>query len=230
MKNLTPRSHIQGFQIVGLVGPELEACAQFMFKGYQISLSTIGYGQGSFLNKIHVYGTLDGSCMDIDTVDCRLLSQHHSVEEAIDWVIANPLNPKAPEVAYVAPVGVDMPANPFKEEFDNRFPGDTKVIGLSLSICIQHILRGLVPLERLHSITSLTAVPNDAAFEGLLDYYSDGYWYDDPVRAREIATTLWKEGRITQPRLLDDSYRHNFPELDWCTRTDKYIKAPDDES
>lgn len=83
--NLTSRSHFQGFQIVSFACLELEACAQFMFKGYQISFSTIGYSQGGCLNEINVYGKSGDGDNFSDYGD--LLSQHNSVEDAILWIL-----------------------------------------------------------------------------------------------------------------------------------------------
>lgn len=67
----------QGYQILAIKTAEqiADACAQFMYKGYQISMSTAGYASGACSNEVAVF---DGK--DI----YRYLG--HSVEECILWV------------------------------------------------------------------------------------------------------------------------------------------------
>lgn len=65
------------FDIIGNVGQNIDACAQFFYKGKQISMSTIGRSQGGCSNPVAIF---DGDKF-----------QHHvgdfcSVQDAIDFI------------------------------------------------------------------------------------------------------------------------------------------------
>lgn len=72
------RSKCQGFEVVDLSG-NIDACAKFWFKGYEISCSSIGYSRGNCLNEIMIYDDQDNVVQVI----------RGTVEEAINWLIQN---------------------------------------------------------------------------------------------------------------------------------------------
>lgn len=55
-----------------------DACAQFMYKGYQISFSTHNYGRGGCANEVVVFDSNDD-----------VLYEGHSVEECICYIDEN---------------------------------------------------------------------------------------------------------------------------------------------
>jgi len=72
------RSKCQGFEIVDFTG-NIDACAKFWFKGYEVSFSSIGYSKGSCLNEIMIYDDQDNVVKVI----------RGDVEEAINWLMEN---------------------------------------------------------------------------------------------------------------------------------------------
>ncbi len=96
---------------------------------------------------------------------------------------------------------------------------EVKMEGLSLSFCISDIVSGRVPLESMSIIVSGTAAISDDAFRKLLVQYSKTYWRGFTTEASSLAWSLWKEGRIIQPRLngerplniADGHWRYNDP-------------------
>jgi hypothetical protein len=106
-----------------------------------------------------------------------------------------------------------------------------KLIGLSVSKCIEDIVLGRVELRDVEKIISRTAFNNEKELEYVLIEYSGdnrwlsfGYWKDRPGRrvsealhkkrirrAKRIARELYAQGRIEQPRLT----RRQLPNI--CT-------------
>ncbi|HEY4483928.1 MAG TPA: hypothetical protein VI752_01970 [Candidatus Paceibacterota bacterium] len=77
-------------------------------------------------------------------------------------------------------------------------------IGLSLSICIKGILKGEIQLEDVAKIVAGTKVQTDEQWQGLIEAYSESYWKSNPSEAVAILNRLREEGKIEQPRLMDD--------------------------
>lgn len=69
---------MQGFQIVDACGQDITACCRISYLGYEISITTLGYADGSCLNEINVYNQAGD-----------LLSQYHSVSDAINFCNIN---------------------------------------------------------------------------------------------------------------------------------------------
>ncbi len=69
----------QGFQIINAPNSHIDAAAQFMFRGYMISMSSMGYSHHSCLNEIAVFE---------DSGNGGWVYSATSVEQAIDWVLA----------------------------------------------------------------------------------------------------------------------------------------------
>jgi hypothetical protein len=81
-----------------------------------------------------------------------------------------------------------------------------KKIGLSLSFCVQDILRGKVKLEDVSKIIASTKVSRPqhstlAVWDEVLDRYAETYWAENPDEGERIARQLIEEGRVFQPRL-----------------------------
>ncbi len=78
------------------------------------------------------------------------------------------------------------------------------LIGLSVSSCIRDIANGLVNENEVAYIIGGTKFRDDDEFEdACVDHYAKLYWRDNASMAVGIAARLWSEGRIMQPRLLD---------------------------
>lgn len=75
-------------------------------------------------------------------------------------------------------------------------------IGLSLSLCIQDIIEGR-ETEWPDVIVSRAKADTLVKWEYLVEQYCILYWHNNPNRAREIANSLYYEGRIVQPRTLN---------------------------
>lgn len=72
------RSKCQGFTIRDHSG-EVDACAGFWFKGFEVSFTSIGYSRGSCLNEIVIF---DDQGNVVKTFTSK-------VEDAVNWLIAN---------------------------------------------------------------------------------------------------------------------------------------------
>lgn len=80
----------------------------------------------------------------------------------------------------------------------------SKLIGLSLSLCITDIINGKVNKEDVSCIIAATCAKNDADMKKLMDGYSTMYWGKDSERAVEIALELFAENKVYQPRVNGD--------------------------
>lgn len=72
------RSKCQGFTIRDHSG-EVDACAGFWFKDYEVSFTSIGYSRGSCLNEIVIFDDQGGVVKTFTS----------TVEDAITWLIQN---------------------------------------------------------------------------------------------------------------------------------------------
>jgi hypothetical protein len=77
------------------------------------------------------------------------------------------------------------------------------LIGVSLSFCIRHILRGEVELDRVVKIIAQTTANTEEAWHHVLSEYKQSYWREFPEEAEKLVAQLRAEGRIEQPRLVD---------------------------
>jgi hypothetical protein len=75
-----------------------------------------------------------------------------------------------------------------------------RVIGLSLSNCVNDIVAGRVAYDNVEQIISRTACPDAAVWAKTLASYEQGAWKGNK-QATEIAVRLLQEGKIDQPRL-----------------------------
>ena len=76
-------------------------------------------------------------------------------------------------------------------------------IGLSLSLCIRDMLLNETPISDVEYIICGTAMKDEESFSRVVQHYSHTYWKSSPSAGIRIAKTLWKEGRLLQPRLQD---------------------------
>lgn len=79
----------------------------------------------------------------------------------------------------------------------------TSLVGLSLSFCVQDIIRGKVSESDVDYIEAGTACETNADWEVMLTTYCECYWSSSPQQARDIVSRLRDAGKIQQPRLLD---------------------------
>lgn len=74
-------------------------------------------------------------------------------------------------------------------------------VGLSLSFCIQDIIKGKAHLDEVEFIMAGTKIRNLDDVEKIAELYSEVYWVDDPITATGIFFWMWFNNKIFQPRL-----------------------------
>ncbi|HLD70618.1 MAG TPA: hypothetical protein VI937_01935 [Negativicutes bacterium] len=84
------------------------------------------------------------------------------------------------------------------------------MIGLSVSFCILDIVNGVVPIENVEKIIGGISAQNQEDVRQLISDYCQVYWRECPKEAEQVFRQLFAEGKIEQPRLIDD--RH-FPNI-----------------
>jgi len=75
------------------------------------------------------------------------------------------------------------------------------MIGLSVSLCIADICKGIVDLKDVEKIIGSTAAETEEDWDGIAARYSRVFWKDFPEKALAILNRLRMEGKIQQPRL-----------------------------
>lgn len=90
------------------------------------------------------------------------------------------------------------------------------MIGLSLSNCVKDIIYGKVDITKVSLIVAATKAATTEEFEKLvLDRYAVYYWADNPEYGKAIARKLWEQGRIFQPRLINNDAELNIAHGHW---------------
>lgn len=89
-----------------------------------------------------------------------------------------------------------------------------KLIGRSLSFCIQDVLSGRVALEDVEKIVAGTTARTEEDWATLVEMYQGSYWRDFPAEAAELVGQLRAQGRIEQPR-LDNPEVHSIADGHW---------------
>jgi hypothetical protein len=79
-----------------------------------------------------------------------------------------------------------------------------KMIGLSLSKCVQDIINGKQKLEEVIKIISRTRVRSAEEWDNLIRDYKKAAWGKSPDLAEKIVRQLIAEGKIEQPRLTSE--------------------------
>jgi hypothetical protein len=104
------------------------------------------------------------------------------------------------------------------------------MIGISVSFCVQDILRGKVGIEQVEKIIAGTSCRNSAEWNSCIELYRSHYWQDDPEKGEQIFRQLLAEGKIFQPCLktrkvpllaTDHGIIHWVKaesEIRWCTK------------
>lgn len=87
---------VHGFVIIDSSGQAVDACAQFSYKNYQISMTTIGCSHGSCPHPIAVFSDA-GPVGYFET----FVGEFRTVQEAIDYIDGN---------SYVVPIRLASPA------------------------------------------------------------------------------------------------------------------------
>lgn len=96
------------------------------------------------------------------------------------------------------------------------------MIGLSLSLCINDIANGKVALGDVEKIISGTCA-DASQWDALLARYAELYWEDGPESRLRIARHLYREGKIKQPRLLDNSHYPMIGSGHWVNSEDQIV-------
>jgi hypothetical protein len=81
------------------------------------------------------------------------------------------------------------------------------LVGLSLSLCVNAILEGIVDYEELKAIVSATSFPLEGpnAADNIVTRYGSGYWSQDLEGARKIVERLLADGKLLQRGLVFDN-------------------------
>lgn len=91
---------------------------------------------------------------------------------------------------------------------------NTKVEGLSLSLCIAQIIEGHVKEENVTGIVANTRAYTRAQFEEIADGYAKSYWHNNPSGGKALALKFYDAGKISQPR-LDHAPAHSVANGIW---------------
>ena len=97
-----------------------------------------------------------------------------------------------------------------------------KVIGLSLSVCIRDIARGIVDVKDVSYIITSTNLNGD--MDQAYKIYSESYWRDVKDAAYEALSILRQEGKIFEPRTKGLPYP-NISDGHWIPSDSKEYTA-----
>jgi len=77
-------------------------------------------------------------------------------------------------------------------------PIELMKLGLSLSFCVQDIVRGKVNIDEVHHIfTACSPRDEDELEREILQRYCQVYWRDNPEKAREVVRELRDRNKIS---------------------------------
>ncbi len=78
------------------------------------------------------------------------------------------------------------------------------MIGLSASMCIRDMVKGLVDPATVEKIIARTAVRPDEPdrVDSVVRTYRELYWYDDAEVGEKLFREMLADGKIEQPRLV----------------------------
>jgi hypothetical protein len=99
------------------------------------------------------------------------------------------------------------------------------MIGLSVSFCVRDIAKGEVALADVDKIIGSTRAVTPENWEQVIAHYKETYWsWDDctPEKGEAVLRQLLAEGKIEQPRLLDD---RNYP---WLGNRKHWVDSEDE--
>ena len=98
-----------------------------------------------------------------------------------------------------------------------------KIIGLSVSFCVQAIAKGEVNPEDVEKIVASTCCRSDKDWEYLIGAYRSCYWRGVEDVAEKIIRQFISEGRVEQPRLIDDEKFPSIRESIWVDSIDQVV-------
>lgn len=76
----TTQMQIRDFHILGVpTGNSIDACAQFVFRNFLISMSTAGLSRGSCQTKVAIFPK--------DDIASNQIGEFDTVEEAVDFIL-----------------------------------------------------------------------------------------------------------------------------------------------
>lgn len=76
-----------------------------------------------------------------------------------------------------------------------------RLVGLSLSLCIQDIIEDKVRADYVDYIYTGTRAESPEDWDYVIEHYKQSYWRSDPERAEKIARKFLADGCLIQPRM-----------------------------
>lgn len=87
-------------------------------------------------------------------------------------------------------------------------------VGLSLSFCVNDILRGKIREEEVKEIIAATNASTPEKIDEVIGAYKRIYWYKNPEEGEAIARRLFAAGKVRQPR-TEGGKEHNIAAGHW---------------
>jgi hypothetical protein len=100
---------------------------------------------------------------------------------------------------------------------------NNKMIGLSVSFCVKAMAKGEVDPAQVEKIVGATSCRSDEDWNRAIDVYRKCYWYGVEDIAEKIIRQFISEGRIEQPRLIDDEKFPSIRESIWVNSADQIV-------
>jgi hypothetical protein len=97
------------------------------------------------------------------------------------------------------------------------------MIGLSLSLCVRDIIAGRVNPVEVSLIVADIKAATDEQFHFVLDRYAENYWRENPNYGKALANKLREQGRLIQPRLLEQNHEHNIANGWWVLTNGNFL-------
>lgn len=88
------------------------------------------------------------------------------------------------------------------------YPPGQPIIGISVSFCIEDLIRGRVREEDVVKIIGSTKCGTVEEWAKVIDNYRKGFWFENPDEAERLFRKFLAEGKIEQPRLKNN---HHYP-------------------
>lgn len=97
-------------------------------------------------------------------------------------------------------------------------------IGLSLSFCVNDIIRGDVDIDEVACIMSSTKASTKEEWKNVLLDYEKYYWHGHEKEARAIIRQLLRSKRLVFPRLSINRYPMIY-DGHWITQQDNVMEG-----
>ena len=95
------------------------------------------------------------------------------------------------------------------------------IIGLSVSFCVKAMAKGEVDPAEVEKIVGSTRCRSGEDWDEVIDTYRKSYWRGVEDVAEKIIRQFIKEGRVEQPRLIDDEKYPSIRESIWVDSVDQ---------